>query len=441
MGKKSKRRGGGTSNGCRARGRTKAQDKDAGDSNAGTLALVPAGGVGTRKASKSETEEAMALLEKVQPLASLKGIVSTNDDPCKCAWCDQRIDFSADAHFNFCCGRRSCGPCREKIKSNSCETHVSDLLGERRCVFCKVLKRETNMTLLGKAKSGKSWAQFLVACICLGPEKSRFGTPENAFTWLKRAAAQNEPVSIRRLALMYGNREEGCPRDLKIARAYAKTIGRLHADTRLLCSQTLIMVAEEYLNDGNKDEAMTTVQDVVRDADEVGLGLDYCRRLCWILCGAYTAPNETKCYAMLNRIQSRQLRLGEIEFALLTCSNHYNIGEFALSKLWFQVACKTRHDFSGKNECTWPDSRKQIRSKTREIRNACGGCGASLEGERRQYCRGCRAYCYCSRECQKLHWGRTDNGHREECKEVMCQARKIWQAIEDGTLKMPEVGK
>ena len=101
MGKKSKRRGGGTSNGGRARGRIKARlpTSIVGDVNAGTLALVPAGGASgarpaTRKASKSEIEDAMALLENVRPLDSLKGIVSTNDDPNKCAWCGGDIIFS-----------------------------------------------------------------------------------------------------------------------------------------------------------------------------------------------------------------------------------------------------------------------------------------------------------------------------------------------------------
>ena len=450
MGKKSKRRGGGTSDG--ARGRTKARcGTIGGDANAGTLALAPAGGAGTRKASKSETEEALALLESVRPLDSLKGVDSTNEDPNKCAWCDGKIVFSTESHSSFhmvCCGKRSCKSCCEKITSNSCETHVSaaDLLGERRCVFCNVLKRETNATLMGEAKSGKSWAQYLVACICLGPEKRRFGTPENAFTWLKKAAAQNHPESIHRLAWMYMDGEGNCPRDLAIARAYARKVGVVHADMRLLCSQTLINIAEAYLSDGDEDEAVAVLEDVVRDADDVGLDLDCCKRVDWVL---FEASSDASC-ASLSRIQSRCFRLGEIKFAILACLNHHDIGEFALSKLWLELALKTRHGFrgfiklGGNDECVWSDTeerRKRIRSELREIRNACGGCGSALKGERRQYCRGCRAYCYCSRECQKLHWSRADNGHREECKEVQEEARKIWQAIEDGTLRMPEVEK
>eukprot|EP00562_Extubocellulus_spinifer_P014852 CAMPEP_0178568046 /NCGR_PEP_ID=MMETSP0697-20121206/15674_1 /TAXON_ID=265572 /ORGANISM="Extubocellulus spinifer, Strain CCMP396" /LENGTH=90 /DNA_ID=CAMNT_0020202069 /DNA_START=28 /DNA_END=300 /DNA_ORIENTATION=- len=55
--------------------------------------------------------------------------------------------------------------------------------------------------------------------------------------------------------------------------------------------------------------------------------------------------------------------------------------------------------------------------RLRQLRNNCGGCGVKLEGDRRQYCRQCRTYCYCSSECQKLHWNRT-GGHRSECMAV-----------------------
>ena len=199
MGKKSKRRGGGTGDG--ARGRTKARGGTiGGDSNANTLALVPASGA--RKASKSET---MALLESVRPLESLKGIDSTNEDPNKCAWCDGKIIFSLGSFHMVCCGKRSCESCRDKIVSNSCEikTLAPDLLGQKRCIFCNVLGREKNATLMKEAKSGEAWAQYLVAVKCFESDKHRLGTPKDAFDWFQRAAAQNHPESFWRLALMY----------------------------------------------------------------------------------------------------------------------------------------------------------------------------------------------------------------------------------------------
>ena len=271
---------------------------------------------------------------------------------------------------------------------------------------------------------------------------------EAGVPWLKRAASQNHPGALQRLSWKFVDGKVGCPRDLAIVRAYARKVGVVHADMRVLSNEAPILVANAYLNDGKKNEAVATLTDVVRDADEVGLCLDNCKIVDWVLYNA--VDDEADSRALLSRIRSRCFRLGDVKYALLSSWNHHEIGEFALSKLWLELALKTKHGFrglarlGGKGLCTWPESkerRQEIRSELREIRNSCGGCGAALEGERRKYCRGCRTYCYCNRECQKVHWARADNGHRDECKEVMCQARKIFEAIEDGTLKMPEMGK
>ena len=148
-------------------------------------------------------------------------------------------------------------------------------------------------------------------------------------------------------------------------------------------------------------------------------------------------------------MSARSFCHGAVESALCASDCYTHIEHYALSKLWLSVACKTSSGFrcfkkmtDGTFEPTawsrFKELRDEIRAKLREISDSCGGCGAALEGDTRQYCRGCKAFCYCSRECQKLHWNRADadGGHRAECKEAQDQACKILEAIQSGKIDL-----
>ena len=66
------------------------------------------------------------------------------------------------------------------------------------------------------------------------------------------------------------------------------------------------------------------------------------------------------------------------------------------------------------------------------LRGQCATCNAKLDISNRKLCKGCRACCYCSRACQKMHWNRKDGlGHAEECKE----ATALLEAIGNGGLE------
>lgn len=70
----------------------------------------------------------------------------------------------------------------------------------------------------------------------------------------------------------------------------------------------------------------------------------------------------------------------------------------------------------------------ESRNMLRWVRDICGGCGAEFVGKERKFCRGCRTYCYCSRDCQKMHWNRKHDGHREDCKAATELKQKMKEA-------------
>ena len=111
---------------------------------------------------------------------------------------------------------------------------------------------------------------------------------------------------------------------------------------------------------------------------------------------------------------------GSMSAPLFVACSYIHMKKHSLGKIWLLYTYKTRSAFAI-DPSEWSkhqDRRDECRKILREIRNSCGGCGATLQGKTRKYCAGCQAHCYCSRDCQKRHWNRSQDGHREECKEA-----------------------
>ena len=172
MGKKSKRRGGGSG-------------KKSDECGRGDQSLL--------------SQE--ALLEVQTPI-SWRGIFSTNDEPTCCVFCGSFLLTGYTS--SKCCGKICCDNCKV-VGMNSPEFTGSrflslDLRGKRRCVLCNALgsKRSSIPILRREAELGKTWAQFVLAHYLRSTD-----APEDALFWFKRAACGGHPDAFMSLSKMY----------------------------------------------------------------------------------------------------------------------------------------------------------------------------------------------------------------------------------------------
>ena len=238
-----------------------------------------------------------------------------------------------------------------------------------------------------EAQLGKPWAQYI-----FGRLRLLANAPTESFKWLRKAARAGHPYAFYDFAKIFlaGN---GINRDLRLAKSFADKARSLHSGMGLLCNMMQLDIAKEYISDGDETEANDVLLSIVQETDESALDA--------ILCSSVGAR-----LANINSSADMYVRAfcyGHIESALLPSIQFFSCEKHALSKLWLDVACRSKSFYSSVKVASsgemlgWADynsNRNGTRSKLRQMRNPCGGCGAALAGDRRKYCRCCRTYCY-----------------------------------------------
>ena len=109
-----------------------------------------------------------------------------------------------------------------------------------------------------------------------------------------------------------------------------------------------------------------------------------------------------------------QEKCADAAYGAMTCCWH--LERFAEAKFWLTVPDLTA--CTGVTNGVNMFGETFVQPSLRALRQTCKVCGVSLNIDTRKLCKGCKAYCYCSRDCQKVHWNRSEDGHREECKKV-----------------------
>ena len=366
-------------------------------------------------------------LEATQP-HPLKGILNTNEDPTACCVCCTPIVLQArfreedddDPVVSFCCGALFC--------TLSC----SEAGPRRACPQCKAPGFATQKQIVGSlkknAKKGHAWAQYeLSTAFDLG-KGGVLVSPTDSFRWADKAAGQGHPYAILNTGLNY-MKGYGCRRNLSKARRFLERASTF--DITLECSQFSLMKLARVVHHRENDtiESQDEAKSILLPLLDSGCALPLIHFHLGVIyhseVSLEAAYDHYSRYAIAAEDDKAVQRVALVNVTI--CKD--SLGNFAQARFWAGRVKLAAMPFSSAEQrkealVELLDSRREFR----ELRDTCGGCGVEFEGKERKFCRACRTFCYCSRECQKLHWNRKDNGHREDCKGLTELKKKMKEA-------------
>ena len=369
----------------------------------------------------------------------LKGVVNGNDDPTRCAACSVVMQDVGKVSVSHCCGRGVCDSCvdveRELKHCPQCNSPF------------RLTPKEIIACLKKQSKKGHPWAQARLGSLyCVGDEIRQ--SLSEALHWNREAAKRGHPTAIEFLGSCFLYGTGACPVDLQLAQEYFE-FGLMACSTSFAlcyeaCQEGLVEIAKCHLETKSfekartillplAEEGMSNAQKALGDAIVYDYeGRSPCEQqhcyswgLLWYSSAAFAAEGDNAAF-------------GNAEHSATICCDA--LQKYAQAKFWGRIVKKTlRHpEMSDKVRATRVITLVNVQRELRALRETCGGCGAEFEGKERKFCRACRAYCYCSRECQKMHWNRKEGGHREDCKDASELKQKMKEKKKAEAIKASE---
>ena len=344
---------------------------------------------------------------------ALKGILNTNDDPFRCATCAKSIECAGDSSIKACCGKMICLECTEAWES--CYKKINA------CRHCNATTGMAN-DLKKQAKRGHPWAQQAMGRRYFSGKQAT-QSYYDAVRWCRKAAAGGHPYAMLSLsvAALLG---EGCTCDLVEAKSWAeKALGLVSACTsagskhiKAEALDYLTLVAMEY-SYRHEDDAMalsvvSNIMTVEWPEIQSRLGSIH------INAGKFSEALSWFAQCGLQQEYCAKDRCYVSQGALDCC---FKLNRLAEAKFWMCLASR----LADGQELDQSNCVSGVQEQLRILRKTCKVCSAPLSTETRKLCKGCKAHCYCSTACQKEHWDRSEDGHREECKRVMELKEKL----------------
>jgi len=359
---------------------------------------------------------------------SLKGILSTNDDPSLCEICSEPFPSRRDSFINMCCGKEACDSCTEDGSFYDSKT--------QRCLLCQSAPIGNIGLLKKQAKRGRPWAQFGLGRAYSKSCATNYSvSPDDyeAVRWYRKAVSQGHPIASYCLACCYLT-GTGCTKDLIKAKKNAEKALSGGCGLEDEIRDVLLQIGTEFTKACLKYADQECTNELTRKAqmkeagDEaesiliplVEVGMPDAQyelgKLILLIKGDFPHITAMRLFVMAAAQGHGRAALFGIIFAN-TYSRH------SLGRFWLRVACNQEKKAILVQRC---EIIHELVAALGELRMSCGGCGTALDGATRKLCKGCKTYCYCSRECQKLHWNLPD-GHRSECLEVTDLSRRMKQ--------------
>ena len=340
--------------------------------------------------------------------AHLKGVTSSNDDPDQCALCHGCIRYDGIEVRSAlpCCGKRICPGCPKEVARRSVKA----------CSCCGVVKNPSTKSVIGRlkkqAKMGAIWAQS-----CLGFYLCQIGTTYvDGLRWIEKAAAGGHPEACYYLGRVMMEGNHGIPLNYGRAREYVERAMTLDDAFANDCLQSLVELADLHDEEGESEASNAILLPLANS----GFSLAQARFAVKI----YDDENDPlAAYPLLKSAvlgAEHPHHISEAAYWAMDCSG--DLERFAVVKRLLPMASKTLSSSIGnkpmEHKIERIDMMVVLKKKLCAFRKECATCGTALDRSNRKLCKGCRNHCYCSRECQKVHWNRKKDGHRDECKEA-----------------------
>ena len=301
-----------------------------------------------------------------------------------------------------CCGKRICHGCPKEVARRSVKA----------CSCCGAVSNPNKKSLVSRlkkqAKAGTVWAQSYFGILLY-----HTGSGVDGLQLLEKAVEGGHPASCFYLGSTFMLGYHGTPLNYGRAREYLERAMALDDTFINRCRSALVELADMH----NEEGEIEASNSILVPLANIGFSPAQLRIAFWL----YNQKNDSlAAYPLLKSAVLGGEDRGQIvesAYWSMLCSN--SLGRFAIAKLLLPMASKSLSITEKVEEkIRRINNLVAMKKELRSFRKECAMCGTSLDRSNRKLCKGCRNHCYCSRECQKVHWNHKNDGHRAECKEA-----------------------